>query len=466
MPNEPLTNPEVLFNPETRQYGMVDASGTLTILNPSQVPRETLAKFTPDLALTTPPPLTFAQKMVRGAAPSIIGGALGGLVGTAAAPFTGGVLNPVTGAMLGSAGGEALNQTLLAPYTGATKSPWQIGLAGALPAIPGLARTAVTNLPGAEAGLQNLVVRGLKTLPQRLGPTESPEALFEAAKHVGAQVPKGPMGAAMGDVAAREVLLAPGLRSGLVKKAVTAVQDLLDTPGADVPLETLLPNLQRLGAIYRASARKGGPAHGALGELYAGLQSSLERAATTGKGPGVDILRQANTQFKRGLAASEMRSLVQKALSYTGGHEAGSADRILTALEPSGKLANQLSKWVDPKELDDIRKILQTYAGVATISPASKSGVSGMGFAQRALVAPAIGGALGFQLGGAYGAAGGVVAAEALTHVLMSPVGRSLIRTFAKPALGGRGLGFDRVVNLALQGMREASIPLQPPTAP
>lgn len=397
-------------------------------------------------------PLIDLGKIVRQGALPTIGGAVGSAIGTIVAPGPG----SLAGLSLGSMAGEGLNQ-----LTGITEpSKLSMGLSGALPFLPAAFRTVVSNTPGAEAGLQQLAVKAARQIPKSVAPTESPAALYEAAKGAGAAVPKGPMGAAMANVAEKEAMIAPELRSAAVKKVIGATQRLLDfgskelmpgRPGTpDVPLEILLPNLQRLGAIYRTAAKKGGSALAEIAEMYGGLQESLDVAAQRGTGPGVEILRRANDQFKRQLAEGELHAMVRKAINFTAGHRSFNADLVLKRLDEGAEEMKRLSKWLPKEDLASIRETLTTLAKVPSVTAAGKGSLSGLGFAQRAVV----GGTMGAALGGPPGAAAGVIATEALTRAMMTPAGRNLVKGMASPSIGGHGATFDTIMNTLLQGAR------------
>jgi len=397
-------------------------------------------------------PLVDVGKMVRQSALPVIGGALGGAGGSLLAPGAGTVMGTAGGSVLG----EAANQ-----YLGITpKSYTQMGLAAALPLAGAGIRSGILNLPGSEAGQQQLALRRGQNIAAGIGPKLDPSRLYQQAAAVGTGVPKGPILGALQSVADQEALLAPQLQSAGVKKGVRAVSWILANPptsgalgpGNDVQLKALMPNLSRLGEIYGKAVRDGDPGRKQLGELYAGIQRAIDTAATQQGGQGATLLRRANEAFKRKLASEELRDLVTKSTTSMGGHEGLNADAVVRALTKGKELTTNLGRWIGDEEAQGVREAFQALAKIPPVSSAGQSGVSGMGFAQRALVGGALGSVLAPEPG--TGAVIGVLGTEALVRVLMSPPGRAVIKALSSQKIGGQAYTIDQVLNMAYQVAR------------
>lgn len=399
-----------------------------------------------------PAPMMDLGKMVRQSALPVVGGALGGAAGSLLMPGAGSVL----GTAIGSAGGEYANQQF-----GITdKNNLQIGLAGALPLAGAGIRSGILNLPGSEAGQQQLALRRAQGIAENVGPKMDPSILYQRASAIGTGVPKGPIMAALQSVADQESVLAPSIQSGGVKKAVRAVSWILSNPpssgalgpGNDIQLKALMPNISRLGEIYGKAVREGDPGRKQLGELYAGVQRAIDTAATHQGGQGAVLLRQANEAFKRKLASEELKDLVSRSTTSVGGHEGINSDALVRALTQGKDLTTNMARWIGAEEAQGVREAFQALAKIPPVSSAGQSGVSGMGFAQRALVGGAIGSVLGPDP--RTGAVVGVLGTEALVRTLMSPPGRAVIKALSSGKIGGQAYTVDQVLNMAYQVTR------------
>ncbi len=384
------------------------------------------------------------SKMAQQGALPALGGLAGGALGTMVAGPPGGLV----GTMFGSGYGEIANQQL-----GITPGPdpLQVGVATALPVLSPALRGAMRNVPGAEAGLQQKAVETARTLPGRLAPKVDPADLYTLARQAGVTVPKGPLGAAMADVVQSMDEIAPLMRPRAIMKATGAIQQILDLKSPEVPLTTLMANISELGKMYRVAVAKGGRSQEALGNLYSAIQDSLDIAGRRATGPAILAYRQANEQFKRQLAQTEMGDLIQKNVSFVAGHEQFGADAVLKALDKGGDLYKSMSRWVKPEEIDDIVSVVQSLSKVPAVSAAGKGGFGGLQVGPRIL----IGGTVGGAIGGPAGAATGVIATEALTRALMSPAGRTFIKAMAGRNIGGTaGPTMDMILNAVMQFSR------------
>ena len=267
---------------------------------------------------------TFAQKLVRGSAPSIVGGAVGATAGAFAAPFTAGVINPITGAMIGGATGEAVQQFFdpLGAGTAAETTGGKllnIGLAGAAPAIVRGARRFFLSLPGAAAGLQDFVLkkfgtRGERLIAQVAPPPGTADRLFDEARALGAQaaaipgaiggnaVPLGRTAQVATEIT-KEVAqskFATGASKGLAKRALDFASQ------NQVSFEDFRLNQADVGAVVRSLERKGGAALGRAKQLYAAMWDDLDTFAASAAQSGNPVgqkLAQAISAFKHEEAA-------------------------------------------------------------------------------------------------------------------------------------------------------------------
>lgn len=400
-----------------------------------------------------PAPVVDLGSMIRQSALPVIGGALGGAGGSLIAPGPG----SVAGTAIGSGFGEYANQQF--GITPASKL--QLGLAAALPLAGAGVRAGMLNLPGSEAGQQQLALRRAGTIAEGVRSSVDPSVLYQRAAAMGTGVPKGPILGALQSVAEQEAAIAPKLQSTGLKKALSGINWILSNPppsggalgpAADIQLKTLMPNLSRLGEIYGKAVRDGDPGRKQLGELYAGIQGAIDTAATQQGGQGASLLRKANEAFKRNLASEELTDLVTKSTTSVGGHEGFAADSAVRALTTGKELPRNLGRWIGPEETEQIRDAFRALAKIPAVSAGGQSGFSGMAFAQRAIVGGGIGAMLGPEAG--TGAVVGVLGTEALVRVMMSPPGRAVVRALSSERIGGKAYTVDQILNMAYQVAR------------
>jgi hypothetical protein len=393
-----------------------------------------------------PAPMVDLGRMVRQSALPVVGGALGGAGGSLLAPGPGTVMGTAVGSGLGEMANQGLGIT--------PRSNLQVGLAGALPLAGAGIRSGFLNLPGSEAGQQQLALRRGQGIAAGIGPAVDPSRLYQQAAAAGTAVPKGPVLSALQSVADQEAILAPPLQSSGVKRGIRAVSWILANPpdSTEIQLKALMPNLSRLGEIYGKAVRDGDPGRKQLGELYSGIQRAIDTAATEQGGQGAILLRQANDAFKRKLASEELTDLVTKSTTSMGGHEGLNADAVVRALTKGKDLTTNLSRWIGDEEAQGVREAFQALAKIPPVSSAGQSGVSGMGFAQRALVGGALGSLLAPEPG--TGAVLGVLGTEALVRTLMSPPGRAVVKALSSERIGGQAYTVDQILNMAYQVAR------------
>jgi hypothetical protein len=442
-----------MHDPLTGEYGRLEVDGSVT-------PMPSLKGEPPLNPMTEQPSLgSRALTMAKQSVLPTAGTLLGGMAGTAAAPFTGGIANPVTGAMAGGAAGEYLNQKvgLTEPSMGA------VALSGALSGLPGAVRTLGMGItPGVEAGVQNMAARVARGVPlQYLAKPGAVSALYQEAERLGAVIPKDTILKAAETVGQGESEIVKSYQLAAIKRGLNGVYELLAKPpgsagfgpAGDLELTQLLPNMQRLGAIYGYVARKGGPAQEALGTLYHGMIDALDQAAKRGSGPGIEALTRAKEMFKRNLAGEELQEAVFRATKTVGGHENVSGDALLKVMQEGSPVLERLQKWLPKSELDDIRATFAKLAPLPQVGAGAKGGMD-PNFIQRGL----IGGVLGHALvpdQPFLGPAVGILGAQALTNVMMSPPLRAIVRQLADSRIGGHSMTIDQVLAAAMQFARQ-----------
>ena len=420
------------------------------------------------------PPLTTAQKIVRGGAGSMIGGALGGVGGVFAAPFTAGVINPVTGAMIGSAGGEALTQ-----YGGMERLPGvgfetgvtepslvQIALAGLLPMVPPVARRFFTSLPGAAAGAQQFLLKSLGDKGQRVIAQVAPvpgtvDALFAQARASGVTLAI-PMTATTAAVAkaSKEVAkskYAPGQERLLI------TQSQAFTESGPVSFDDFRINQVDLGARVRALARKRGPGLGRATQILDATWDDLNVVLNQlPSGQTGELLRRGIDAYKREKAAEILKTLFITSRRRRIGQLNFDADAFIDKLD---RRREALAKFLPDDEIDDVIKLMTTTklgrpgitaVKIPTMAKTPQLGFETMPFAARAVVGAAIGGGVEAAGGGVgvVGAATGILATEALSVALTTAPGRALVQSMLR-----NGLTWDQAGTLLLQGGRTAFTP-------
>ena len=415
------------------------------------------------IAIPERPELTTAQKVVRSSAPSIIGGALGAAAGTVVAPGPG----TLVGAAAGAATGEAVQQFLDPFQSGeATGSLFQIGAAGALPFVPAGVRRFFVSLPGAAAGLQEFLFKKLgakgETLIAKFAPVPgTADQLFNEARVLGAQmravtgaiggnaVPLTRTAQVAGEIA--EEVATSKFATGASKAVATRAQAFASQN--QVPFEEFRLNQSDVGALVRATERTGGAALGRVKQLYAAMWDDLESALAQQSKLGNPVgqkLTQAIDAFKREQAATFFKDAFEKSTLRRVGLKNLDVDTFMTKID---RMRDVLDRLMPKAEVDEALDVLKGFAKIPTMAKTPRLGFEQMPFAQRAVV----GGAIGFFAGGAPGAAGGVLAVEAISSALTTRPGRTVVRTMMT-----QGATLDQIGNALLQTSRRAMVREQP----
>ena len=416
------------------------------------------------------PPLTTAQKIVRGGAGSTIGGAVGGGTGAllgSVVPGIGTAAGAIGGAMLGSAGGEAMTQ-YLDPFKVGIEEPslLQIGLAGALPMVPTLARRFFMSLPGAASGLQEFLFKQLGDKGQRVVAQFAPVAgtadgLFKQARAAGAalQVPMPSTTRAAQEIG--EEVAKSKFATGAARAIADRAQKFV-APGS-VSFDDFRLNQSDVGALIRSMERTGGAALGRVKQLYGAMWDDLETALAASGTPTGATLGKAIDAFKREEAAKFVKDAWLKSIVRRVGQQNFDADVFLTKID---RARDVLSRLMPSAEIDDLIATLRaplapgapSATNIATIAKTPRLGFEQVPFAERAIVSGSLGAVVGAMGGGPMGAGIGagasILAVEAISSALTSAPGRAFVRMMA-----GRGMAWNQIGNVLLQGGRSAMTP-------
>lgn len=400
------------------------------------------------------PELTFAQRMVRGAAPSIMGGAIGAGLGG----FTGGLLTAGPGAVpgaaiggaLGSAGGEAVAQ-FFDPFKAGIEEPSlvQIGLAGAAPVIPAVVRKMAFALPGASAGLQKFLLAETGDVGERLIGKVAPnlgktKQLFQEAAALGkdVKIPLTKFGKAAEEVSEE---VSKGKFGTAASRRVARAAAEVSKEG-ELSYEAFRINQSQIGRAVRYAERQAGPELGEVKKLYAASWDDLNETLAKTRGPLGAKLRTAIDSFKREEAAAFLKEWFETSVSRRVGTRELGVDALMTKIDRGREV---LSSLLPKGEVDDILKTLKEFSDIPMSSRAGQAGIQGMPIGQRVLVGAAAGHVaegLGFgtQTGG--GAIAGVLGVEAISLALSTRAGRALIK-----GMKANGMTIDQIGNALVQ---------------
>lgn len=343
-----------------------------------------------------------------------------------------------------------------------------------------LTRPALTNLPGAQAGKQELGASKLRTLEQNLRPAVPPpsEALYQAIS-AGPQpkIPMGPLSTSLTKLRnefgslARNQKLGPTAIGGPVEKSagilgkIRQYQQNLTYYQGGWPLEKFRNEMKALNADIGSAEASGGADLGALRSMKKAMWDSLEQS-----GAGSAPLKAANTQYMHEIASDELANILKtKGLTFKQTHgyllpevNPAAVKNALTKLPEDSLITKSLSK-----QLPAIQKTLDELASIPKLE--SEGGISTKFGSPGRLVAGLGSGAIGAALGGgipgsAAGAAAGIGVYEATAKLLMSPRGRAFMVNLLK-ANGGHWTSTmtSMVTNAASNELYGA---MNPPTVP
>ena len=438
-------------------------------------PRERLVPVLPpelisDITGTRAPRAGFIPLAIKQAALPVAGGIIGGVGGT----LLGG---PPLGMALGAGGaaaGEIVNQQL-----GITsQDPMQALLAGAPIPLGFTGRQGILRLPGATGGQQqSFMLREIGTeLGKRGAVVAAPLLPPVASKTLYRQFEQALQGQPVLFDPAAFRASAGALVSELDDFSVRApkpVRDFLESPpGTLLSLDafnTLRETIgQRVGALQ--SSRH--PARGAMSQLYAKAWDELDTLGTTGQTAtgvlpvqAIEPLKAAVVANKRERAASLLMSLADKKIVTREGIEQIDAN-ALTGILSKNETVQRLGKLgVSLDEVEDIRKTVLAWSHLPLTQQTTMIGFStGMPFAQRQIIAGALGAGAGMAVGGGLGAAVGaptaVLAVEGLSSLLMSRGGRKFIQFVAE-----HPMALDQFSGLFLQMARTKLFADMPPVS-
>lgn len=354
---------------------------------------------------------------------------------------------PLAGGAMGAAAGTYLNY-----MTGLAKPPEE-SLTGLPPEAEGplatgllsygmgrLTKPALTNLPGTQAGKQEMGSLQLRKLGDSLQtPSPAPSSgMYDAiAAGQNPKVGMQPFLDTLKDLRkefgglARNQKLGPSVpgkatdtSSGIMGK-IKQYQDNLGYYGKGWPLDKLRSEMKALNADIGAAEASGGAELGALRSMKRAMWDSLEKS-----GADSAPLRAANKQFMKELASDELADILRKkGLSFKQTHgvllpetNPSAVKNALKNLPGDSLITKSLSAQMPKIEafLDDLAKIpkLEAEGGISTKLGSPGRWVAGLG-------ASAVGSlAGGGMAGAAAGAAGGIATYEAVAKLMMSEKGR------------------------------------------
>lgn len=354
---------------------------------------------------------------------------------------------PIAGGAVGATIGTALNYPL-----GLAKPPEE-SITGLPPEVEAPAMTglltygagkltapALTNLPGTQAGRQELGAGQLKTLESSLrtpSPAPSSQMYENLAAGANPKIGMQPLLDTLKDLRkefgglARNQKLGPSLPGKATDKStgvlgkIKQYQDNLSYYGKGWPLDKLRSEMKALNADIGAAEASGGAELGALRSMKKAMWESLEAS-----GSNSIPLREANAKFMKEIASDELADILQKkALTFKQTHgmllpevNPAAVKNALKNLPPDSLITKSLAAQLPKIEstLDDIAKIpkLEAEGGISTKLGSPGRWIAGMG---AATIGSLFGGGL---TGAAAGATGGIATYEALAKLMMSERGR------------------------------------------
>lgn len=343
-----------------------------------------------------------------------------------------------------------------------------------------LTRPALTSLPGAQAGKQELGATKLQTLEQGLRPaTPAPSAAMYNALATGPNptVPMGPLSQTLTRLRdefgglARNQKLGPAPVTGTADKMtgvlgrIKTYQNNLKYYAKNWPLDKLRNEMKALNDDIGTAEASGGADLGALRSIKKAMWESLEQSGTSSA-----PLRAANKQYMHEIASDELANMLKtKGLTFKQTHgylipevNPSAVKNALSKLPEDSLITKSLAKQLPAiqKTLDELASIpkLESEGGISTKFGSPGRLVAGLGSA-------AIGGLLGSGItGSAAGAATGIGLYEATAKLLMSPKGRAFMVNLLK-ANGGHWTSTmtSMIVNASSNELYRT---MNPPTEP
>jgi hypothetical protein len=346
-----------------------------------------------------------AEQGVKSALPTL-GGAIGGALGGPVSPLT-----AAGGAMLGMGANQMLG---IEPNLGPTD--YLIG--GGLAAAPGLIRSVASELPGASVALQKRGQAEALKIPSRLEPPVPARTLFEDLATQKFSVPLRDFMQASAGIAEQLGNAPPAARIPVMKRLDATARQLIDQFGnAGVPTPVLHDTQSLIRTIGQGTKTDVGKA--ASVRLREALLSDLESAGAGQGSRYAAVYKQAADAYKHELAIDKINDIAKAATDYATGHPNMNFGRIATTIMKD----NDIERWLGTAGQQAIAQPYMKLARtVPTIGADVGPGLRGQQFSSRAL-----GGMLGYGIGGPVGAAAGVISTEALTRALASPMGQTIV---------------------------------------
>lgn len=298
------------------------------------------------------------------------------------------------------------------------------GLAVGVPAVVAggkpVTKAVVKRLPGASTAMHQEVADRLTAMKDRLQPPVPSSQLYDEAAVYNPPITASAVSRDAAAVLAKERALQPSLRN---PQLVRIAEDLQTLTQADVPMEQLYANQQRVGELVREFRTKGGVGEGRIKQLYAAFHEDLETAA--GKGiPGAQELKNAIAASRKEHVAAEIDDLFQPGKAGITIDPEGRASinggRLAAAWKAKLRRDKTLSSTLSADEKAEIGEILTLAQRLKRLSP-PQGATFGSGQA-------AVRAAAGSLVGGPAGAAIAVAAPDVIAKAMQTRAGRALVK--------------------------------------
>jgi hypothetical protein len=375
-----------------------------------------------------------AETGLKSALPTL--GAIGG--GAIPVPGIAGPIGAAGGAMAGMKANELLG---IEPPQGMM----DYALGGGLAMLPSALRYGVKQLPGAALGQQELGRETAAKLPGALLPSTPSKTLYAALpKSATIALPNTAVAAA--DLASEAANVAPSLRTGAMKKISDAAHEL--AAAGSVNPDTFQANVTQFGRIVRQAQQTGAIHEAAASKVYGALLDDLEHAGAQSGSQYAPMFRQAADAYKRELASQRLADIIGTGAKGVQRSRGGVMNTNWDAAVNKIMADKDMARWLPAAERESLVRDLQGIAkDVPQIPTSAGPGIGGQSFAQRAITGGLIGGGIGAAIGSpVIGGAIGVVGTEAIAQLLMTPLGRGLVRGMLR-----KGVPWEQIGSLAMQ---------------
>lgn len=296
-------------------------------------------------------------------------------------------------------------------------------------ALEGAVNPVLRRLPGAQGAEHELMRGQLQRQTMRMLPVEPSARQFQQVfRSNPPPVPTADIANTARDVLRRELAGSPGLRDPDVLRVTRGLMQTHRRRGGQVPMEQFWHDMNRVGAKVRELGWKRAGGNPEMSRLYAEMHDTLARMPNAGP-----ELREAIAASRREHAVDQLRTLlgqgrgVQAVKGRTLSEVRGK--RILDGFDRLIDDDRVFRETFQAGELGEIRELL-TQANVLRDIPAR--GAAHNILSPRRSIPGALGGVIGGMVGGIPGAAIGATAGagvhDTLTNIMLSPLGRQLLR--------------------------------------